>query len=195
MSKVSNAITMLNLLSTGKKYTVEELSTILEVTPRMVRCYKEELEKAGIYIDTIMGPYGGYVLNKTIKLPERKFSKKDIELLNQYIQKDSNPELICLKEKIMGIYVSNEVRKESLKLDSETSLKYNILMRAMKEKRKVRITYYSYHKGETERVINPAELFLFQNGWCCAAFCELRKDFRHFELVRIKKIELLDEFF
>ena len=48
---------MLNLLSTGKKYTVNDLAEILEVTPRMVRSYKEDLDKCGIYVDTIMGPW------------------------------------------------------------------------------------------------------------------------------------------
>ena len=85
MSKISNAITMLNLLSTGRKYSIDELSNILEVSPRMVRTYKEELEKSGIYIDSIMGPYGGYVLNNSIRVPERKFKKTDYVLLNKYI--------------------------------------------------------------------------------------------------------------
>ncbi len=195
MSKISNVITMLNLLSTGKKYTTEELSIILEVTPRMVRSYKEELEKAGIYIDTIMGPYGGYVLNKTIKLPERKFSKKDLELLDYYIKENSSPDLQELKQKIMGIYISAEIRKKSLDLNDDIITRYNLLTKAIKENRKVKIEYYSINKGLTERIINPAEMFLFQNGWYCAAFCELRKDFRHFELKGMKKVELLDEYF
>ncbi len=89
MSKISNTITMLNLLSTGRKYSIEELSKILEVTPRMVRTYKEELEKSGIYIDSIMGPYGGYVLNQTIRIPGRKFKKEDYELLEKYINSSS----------------------------------------------------------------------------------------------------------
>lgn len=195
MSKISNVITMLSLLSTGKKYTIEELSNILEVTPRMIRCYKEELEKAGIFIDTIMGPYGGYVLNKEMKLPERRFSKKDIELIDRYLQEKEDLELKELKEKIMGVYINKEIRKKFLHLDADATKKYNILTKAIKENRKVKITYDSLNKGETQRIINPAEMFLFQNGWCCAAFCELRKDFRHFELARIKTIELLDEFF
>ena len=37
----------------------------------MIRVYKEDLEKAGIYIDTIMGPYGGYVLNQSVRMPIR----------------------------------------------------------------------------------------------------------------------------
>ena len=77
MSKLSNAITMIELLNSGKKYSVDELSNILEVTPRMVRIYKEEIEKSGIYIDTIRGPYGGYVLNKSIRKNKRyKWTRK-----------------------------------------------------------------------------------------------------------------------
>ncbi len=195
MSKIANVITMLNLLSNGRKYTIEELSNILEVTPRMVRSYREELEKAGIYIDSIMGPYGGYVLNQTVKLPERKFSKEDYEILEEYIKIENNPRLLDLKDKIMGVYISNEVRKESLAFNPEIIEKYNILTRAIKEKRKVRILYHSFQKGDNERIIHPASMFLFQDGWYFAAFCELRKDIRHFELKRIKQIELLEENF
>ena len=73
MSKISNVITMLELLESGRKYSIKELSDKLEVSERMIRVYKEDLEKAGIYIDTIMGPYGGYVLNQSIRMPVRKF--------------------------------------------------------------------------------------------------------------------------
>ena len=46
MSKVSNVITMLELLQNGKKYSINELSKELEVSERMIRVYKEDLEKA-----------------------------------------------------------------------------------------------------------------------------------------------------
>ena len=88
MSKISNVLTMLELLSSGRKYSISELSNILEVSERMIRVYKEDLEKAGIYIDTIMGPYGGYVLNQTIRMPVRKFKLKDADLLNYYIDNE-----------------------------------------------------------------------------------------------------------
>ena len=67
---------MLQYLENGRKYTVKELSDKLEVSERMIRIYKEELEKAGIYIDTLMGPYGGYVLNQNIKIPIKKFKSR-----------------------------------------------------------------------------------------------------------------------
>ena len=82
MSKISNVILMLQYLENGRKYNIKELAEKLEVSERMVRVYKEELEKAGIYIDTIMGPYGGYVLNQSIRIPTRKFSIDDYNFLH-----------------------------------------------------------------------------------------------------------------
>ncbi len=193
MSKISNVITMLNLLSNGKKYSINELSEILEVTPRMIRMYKDELEKAGIYIDSIKGPYGGYVLNNSVRLPERKFKKSDYKLLDKYINLDNEDKnsLIILKDKIRGIYINS--KEEKAELNGVMQERYNIFARAIKEHRKVRLLYFSYDKGNNSRIIQPVELFLFKGNWYCSAFCELRNDIRHFELKRVVEIELLKE--
>ena len=194
MSKISNVITMLQLLNSGRKYSIKELSERLEVSERMIRVYKDELEKAGIYVDTIMGPYGGYVLRQSVKMPMRKFKVKDYEILDKYIslEKDEleKEKLMLLKDKIYGIYVSSKSDENIIAKDDNQN-KYNILTRAIKEKRKVKINYYSYNKG----VICPAEMFLFSEGWYVAAFCLKKNDIRHFELKRIIDLELLDEKF
>ena len=197
MSKISNVITMMELLQSGRKYSIKELSEKLEVSERMIRVYKEELEKAGIYIDTIMGPYGGYVLNQAIRIPVRKFKMVDANLLDEYIKlekdKEKQEKLIMLQDKIKGVYIGSIKEQEELNLKDETLKKYNVMTRAIKERRKVKILYYSYGKGENERIIDPAEMFLFQDGWYVAAFCETKKDIRHFELKRIREYELLEE--
>lgn len=142
MSKVSNVITMLSLLQSGKKYNIKELSSLLEVSERMIRVYKEDLEKAGIYIDTIMGPYGGYVLNGSVKIPIRKFSKEDTELLNRYIilekDKKTKEKLTLLRDKIKGIYIGSKQEGKIMDSKDEISNKYNVLTRAIKEKRKIK---------------------------------------------------------
>ena len=151
MSKISNAITMMELLQSGRKYSIKELAETLEVSERMIRVYKEELEKAGIYIDTIMGPYGGYVLNQTVRIPVRKFKMTDSKLLDKYIEEESDPKtkekLIMLQDKIKGVYIGSIQEREELNLKDETLKKYNMLTRAIKERRKVKILYYSYGKG------------------------------------------------
>lgn len=109
MSKISNVITMLQLLSTGKKYSINDLVNELEVTPRMVRLYKEELEKAGIFIDSIRGPYGGYVLNQKIYLPKKEDIQDKLKM-SELDKKIYNTINKALKEnkKVLLIYLSSD---------------------------------------------------------------------------------------
>ena len=194
MSKVSNAILLLELLNTGKKYSIQELADILEVTPRMVRAYKDDLEKAGIYIDTIRGPYGGYVLNQSIRIPSRKFKKSDYEFLNSLEVSSKDQEKIReLSDKIRGIYFGS--KDEIHELDNITKPIYNTIVKAMKNHNKLKINYYSYNKSNNDRIVHPLDLFLTSSGWGLAAYCELKSDLRHFELKRINQIEILEEKF
>ncbi len=158
MSKISNVLTMIEYLSTGRKYSIAELSEKLEVTPRMIRVYKDEIEKAGIYIDTIKGPYGGYVLNQNINVPKRFITPNEINIKNKNL--------------------------------------FNLINRAIKEKRKCLIEYYSKNeKIFSKRTIHPYDLILLGNEWGVAAYCELKEEIRHFYINRIKSIELLEKFY
>lgn len=158
MSKISNVLTMLEYLSSGRKYSINELSEKLEVTPRMIRVYKEEIEKAGIFIDTIKGPYGGYVLNQNINVPKRFIT----------------PNVINIKNKDL----------------------FNLINRAIKEKRKCFIEYFSKdEKSVSKRTIHPYDLILLGNEWGVAAYCEKKEEIRHFYINRIKSIEILENFY
>ena len=158
MSKISNVLNMIEYLSTGRKYSIAELSEKLEVTPRMIRVYKDEIEKAGIYIDTIKGPYGGYVLNQNVSVPKRFITPNEINV------KDKNL--------------------------------FNLINRAIKEKRKCLIEYYSINEEKlTNRTIHPYDLILLGNEWGVAAYCELKDEIRHFYINRIKSIEILENFY
>lgn len=159
MSKISNVITMLQILSSGRKYSINDLANELEVTPRMVRVYKEELEKAGIFIDTIRGPYGGYILNQKVYIPK----KEDIQ--------------------------------DKLKMSDLDKKIYNIINKALKEKRKVLLTYLSSDNVVRQRVIHPMDLYVYNHNWYIPAYCEYRNSMRHFQFERTKDIKLLEDFF
>jgi predicted DNA-binding transcriptional regulator YafY len=62
MSKFSNLLSMIILLKSKGKIKVRELSEKLEVDERMIRKYREDLEKAGVYIESVSGSNGGYTL-------------------------------------------------------------------------------------------------------------------------------------
>ncbi len=158
MSKISNVLSMIQYLSSGKKYSISELSDLLEVSPRMVRVYKDEIEKAGIYIDTVKGPYGGYVLNQNVNLPKRFILPNEINISNKDF--------------------------------------FNKVNRAIKDKKKCFIEYYSKDKKSfSDRVIQPYDVILLGNEWGVAAYCELKDEIRHFYINRIKSIKILEEFY
>lgn len=193
MSKISNVLLMLQYLENGRKYSIKELSQKLEVSERMIRVYKEELEKAGIYIDTIKGPYGGYVLNQSVRIPPRRFQKSDyLFLKNLKVPEEDQEKLDLITDKVFGV---SELQEDKVVVSDDCKNYYNSLTKAMKEHRKVKINYYSYVHGNQDRVIHPLDMFYYQSGWGCAAYCEKKKDLRHFELKRIHSIELLEEFF
>lgn len=50
MSKISNMINMIQILRDQKVHSIQSLAQKLEVSERMIRQYKQELEQAGIYI-------------------------------------------------------------------------------------------------------------------------------------------------
>ena len=123
MSKISNVLLMLEYLSSGRKYSINELSEKLEVSPRMIRVYKDEIEKAGIYIDTIKGPYGGYVLNQNINVPKRFITPKEININNKEFYNLIN-KTIKEKRKCYIEYYSKD-RKE---ISKRTIHPYNLIL-------------------------------------------------------------------
>lgn len=114
MSKLSNTLLMLQILSDGRKHSINELANTLEVTSRMIRVYKEDLEKAKIYVDTIRGPYGGYILNQTVYIPkqENKDDKLKMSDLDKKIYNIINKSL-KERKKVLLTYLSSDniVRK------------------------------------------------------------------------------------
>ena len=62
MSKIANMLNMLQILKDKGIHSIASLSEELEVSERMIRQYKLELEQAGIYLKSYTGKYGGYQL-------------------------------------------------------------------------------------------------------------------------------------
>lgn len=212
LGKLSNLISMLQLLRSGRKYSINELAEKLEVTPRMVRVYKDELEKAGVYIDSIQGVYGGYVLNQKLTSMDIGLSIEDVNLLkliNDYMSDKKDfvfkREFYNLMLKVLGAYENVEkskitnvphINKFIEEKDTEDEMqKYNRINYAIKNKKKIKIKYISINSNIVDRIIHPCGLFVYDNYWYVSAYCELKKQTRSFILSRILNYEVLNENF
>ena len=146
MSKVGNTLTMLRLLESGQKYSVNELAEKIEVNPRMIKLYKEELEKCGIYIDTIYGRYGGYVYHKKHNYSV-SFDYLDVEAIETILHKLDDKEVQKLNvtlEKIRSIVIYSADEKRNISIDKEDlRRKFNIISKAIKDQSELTFKFHN----------------------------------------------------
>ena len=104
MSKISNMLNFLQILKDGKIHSIRGLSEKIEVSERMIRQYKLELEQAGIYIKSYTGKYGGYKLdeNSNFFMIETEVKEKMYIIMKEAI-KNKNKVKIKYYSKNSGI--------------------------------------------------------------------------------------------
>ena len=206
MSKIANMLNMVKILENMEIHSIKELSKKLEVSERMIRVYKDELEQSGIYINSIRGIYGGYRLDEALSSINIGLTDKEIELLdnlNLYLidKKDFKykNEYYKILRKIEDAYKNNLkfINKEKLNkiknIDNSIQNIYKDMRNSINQKNKVFIKFYSVNSKYTERIIHPAELFCYNENWYVAAYCELRNEIRLFDLKNIKDYKILNE--
>ena len=197
MSKITNALLMMKLLSNGRVYSVKELSEELGVTERMVRNYKEQLEMSGYIIESFKGPGGGYFINKSNFMNINFFNKYDLEVLdrieNEVIinNNELNKDFTELNKKLHSIYNSNKVLseyKDVSALISKNDEKVEIINNCINNKNNLLIDYLGSSGKITKREIIPINVFEFENNIYVTAFCKLRGAMRIFTLSKMTNV-------
>lgn len=201
MSKVANMLNMVNLLKDGKIHNMKEIAEQIEVSPRMIKQYKNELEQAGIYIDSKRGISGGYSLNSEL-------NNIDVGLTSQELIKLKKMESHFDKEKEFKEIIKKIFNSYERNISSDNSNKFNKIIetgklqiedvyikirKAINGRNKVFIKFFSNESGVSERVIHPAEMFHYLDEWYVAAFCEKKKAIRLFKLNDILDYKVLNE--
>lgn len=196
MGKFSNMLYMIDLLNTGNKYSVKELSQKLGVTERMIRYYKEELENNGIFIESFKGPNGGYFMIDKVK-NYISFNKYDVQLLenvSKVLEKSNFPFMKSYKdllEKVKNMYsIAEEKSKFIVDIKSlDNNEIFYIVKSSIKKQESINIEYRNIDGTISKRTIHPLQLFNYKDINYVTAYCELRKDIRHFEIERIENIK------
>lgn len=183
MSKLGNTLAMLKILETGRKYTVNELASKIEVSPRMIKTYKSELEKAGIYIDTINGIYGGYVYNHKNNY-DVSFNINDVSCLEKIIpllESKNKNELEQLLEKVKTIVIYSDSSSIEKQDSQELKYKYNIISKAIKNNIDLNIEYKNKN-----RIVIPHNISFYKDFIYLTGYSITDKDLRTYNLSEIK---------
>ena len=192
---------MIKILKDEKIHNMKDIAEKIEISTIMVKKYKNELEQAGIYIESKRGINGGYSLNKELNNIDIGLTYQELiklKEIEQYFNDDQDFKKII--GKIIESYEKNINEADLKKINriqelGKSNLKdiYLSLRKAINKKNKVKIKYYSNDSGLNDRVIHPSEMFYYLEEWYVAAFCEKRNSIRLFKLNNIQEYEILDD--
>ncbi|MBK0295833.1 WYL domain-containing transcriptional regulator [Bacillus sp. S34] len=203
MSKISNSLRILLLLSKNRKLSGEQLARVLELKERSVRKHIMDLLMAGFPIHTIRGRNGGYVL-ETNPLWNSFLEQKELDKLNEIIRKqrviDSDDEVVQQIEfKLQQLSkLDHTVIMSSYSVNTDfhhVDFIKTQLKTCLTKKFKAIINYQSASSGPSTRTIHTYHFIQHNAHEYCVAYCEKRQRFLTFKLNRIESILISDQVF
>lgn len=98
-----------------------------------------------------------------------------------------------LKERIEDAALFPAVEKSSDEKAGEKAKNVRLLRQAMRQEKKIRISYQDKDKKPSVRTVWPLAIGIFESVQILVAWCESRKGFRHFRIDRMASIIILTE--
>ncbi len=193
------------LRAARRPITADRLAEQLEVSVRTVYRDIAALQSMRIPVEGEAGV--GYVMRRGYDLPPLNFDQEEIEALRvglSMLQRTGDSALqraaTRIAEKIDELRADADwiqVAPWGAPLDDPAlgCVSKATLRDAIRNERKLRLTYRSAEGEETARTVRPVALVYHVEVVLLAAWCELRRGFRHFRTDRIWGCDVLDERF
>ena len=207
MRRMSRAERLLELMQVLRRHrrpvSGAQLARELGISLRTLYRDIASLQAQGAHIDGEPGM--GYLLRPGFMLPPLMFSEEEIEALvlgSRWVADRADPDLASAARNLLakiGAVLPADLRHE---LDSSALLvgpgaplaagdtELPKIRRAIRTQRKLDVRYRDAKGGETKRTIWPFALGFFDRVRVVAAWCELRRDLRHFRTDRIIALEV-----
>jgi predicted DNA-binding transcriptional regulator YafY len=188
--------------------TAAAIAGQLEVTVRTIYRDIAALQASRIPIEGAAGI--GYVLRRGFDLPPLMFTADELDAINvgvRLVRRLRDPGLQDAADSVLAkittilpdalrrgvdrapFYVSDG------KAEAPTGIDLSDVRYAIRETRKLRITYSDAAGQRSNRTVWPIAMAYYVDATVIGAWCELRVDYRHFRVERIVTSTLLDETF
>lgn len=204
MSRTSRLFNLMDALRGRRRpVTAALLADELAVSVRTVYRDVQTLIGLGAPIDGGAGV--GYVLRPGFFLPPLMFGEEELEALvlgARWVQGQGDPALARAAESALAKIATASPRDLRERIaetgllvprcagPAQQSAGLRTIREAIRREQKLKIRYLSLAGSETDRLIWPVALVFFEGARLVAAWCELRRDFRHFRADRISSLEV-----
>ena len=209
MRRADRLFDIIQILRTARRpVTAATLAGKLEVTPRTIYRDVATLQARRVPIDGEAGV--GYVLRRGFDLPPLMFTTEEVEaivlgarmiprLRDAKLQRAAESVLdkvtVVLPEQLRAQLAEPRFYVSSGSARSAKGIDLGALRGAVRDNRKMRIAYVDEKGRRTHRVIWPIAMAYYVDVTVIGAWCELRKDYRHFRVERVASSSVLDDHF
>jgi predicted DNA-binding transcriptional regulator YafY len=152
----------------------------------------------------------GYVMQGRFELPPLTFTDDEIEAIVvglSLIGRTGDADLLAAASRVgrkisavLPTPMDHGIESSALYVSQwngipSSMVEYRLMRQAIREERKLRLQYEDVEGQGSDRIICPLSLVYYIDSVILAAWCELRCDFRHFRMDRMRVCVPLDAFF
>lgn len=208
-SPTARALRTLEILQTRPGTTADELAERLGVSERAARRYVAILREAGIAVDSVRGPYGGYRLRRGTRLPPVVFTQEEALSLVMAVL-DTHPEAAggaedpthahtALSKLLQALPESIRLPAAALRDNTAAApdrlaahadpATVSTLISAATARRRVRIAYRSEAGNASEIHVDPWAVVVRHSRWYLLCHSHRADAVRTYRVDRIAAVE------
>lgn len=208
----ARALLALELLQGSPGITADRLADKLGVSERAARRYVGILREAGIPIESVRGPYGGYRVGRGVRLPPLMFSAAEALGLVMAVldgHRDASdtsdpvgsalgkivralPEPIAAQAEALRRTTAPAPDRAAARPDPDTT---TALVQACSDHRRVRLDYRSEAGSEWLVDVDPWAIVVRHGRWYLLCWSHSADARRAYRIDRVRGMEMLDDTF
>ncbi len=207
-SPTARALLALELLQARPGITADQLGERLGVTERAARRYVAILREAGIPVESVRGPYGGYRVGRGLRLPPLMFSASEalglvMAVLDGHPNADDPtdpvgsalgkivralPTSVTAQAETVRRSAASATDRSAVRPDPETTA---TLVHASETGRQVRIGYRTESGREWSAEVDPWAVVVRHSRWYLLCWSHAVDEQRAFRVDRMRSVEVL----
>ena len=211
-SPTARALLALELLQGSPGITADRLADNLDVSERAARRYVAILREAGIPIESVRGPYGGYRVGRGVRLPPLMFDAAEAlglvmaVLDGHHVASDpadpvgaalgkimrALPEPVAAQAEAVRHATAPAPDRAAARPDPGTT---SALVQACSDRRRVRIGYRSEAGREWVTDVEPWAVVVRHGRWYLLCRSPANDATRAYRVDRVRGVDVLDETF
>lgn len=192
---------MVYTLMNKEVVTADEFAKRYEVSVRTVYRDVETLSMAGIPVYTRKGKNGGISLVQSFVLDKMLVTQKEQEGILAALagmQETGAQDEQEMLHKLGDFFKTEPLNWVSIDLSDWSGCRQRLfadLKKAVLGRRLVVFDYYGQYGEMSSRTVEPYQLLFKDYTWYLRAFCRTRNAVRTFKIMRMKRVQVLDETF